>query len=213
MLELISYNNEIINTKTRITIDMLKEGVEFLKQFDINQNLLPDTMSIINKFLKKIDKLPHNIYKFFIAAYYIVSRHPIAFPVHKSKKDFCDKFSIKQSSLDYSLEKILCLLNYIKIQDDMNYPYFIDTQKDIGFNLLKTIVKSEVERNVMNYFQYNQTVNSKILSEELISKIIFQMKIFPEELFRQFYHIIFNMVKKELDEHSEYLYLQQKYLL
>ncbi|MBN1214503.1 MAG: hypothetical protein JXA99_03580 [Candidatus Lokiarchaeota archaeon] len=213
MLELVSYNNQIPDTRTKITIDLLKEGIDFLSQFNINKNLISDTMSIINNFLKKKDKIPHNIFKFFIAAYYIISRHPMAFPVHESKKDFCQQFSIKQASLDYSVDKILNILKYIKIQDDMNYPYFLNPKKDIGFNLLKSIVKAEVERNMMNFYQYNYLINTQILSEELISKIIFEMKLFPEELFRQFYHIIFEMVNEELKEYNKIVHLQQKYLL
>lgn len=213
MLELVSYNNDSINTRTRVTIELIKEGEEFLRQFEINQNLLLDSISIVYKYLEKIDKIPHNLFKFFIAAYYIVSRHPIAFPVHESKKEFCQKFGVKQSSLDYSVEKIVFKLSYIKILDDMNYPYYIDSQNDIGFNLIKKIVKTEVDKTAMRFFINHQLINSQILTEDLISKIIFNMSIYPEELFRQFYQIVFELVEKSLHEYYYYINLQQKYLI
>ncbi|MCK4384271.1 MAG: hypothetical protein KAW66_13310, partial [Candidatus Lokiarchaeota archaeon] len=80
MLELYIPDYEISNTKDRITIDLIKDGEEFLKQFDIDQDFVLDTVSLIYRYLRIKRKIPHNLYKFFIAAYYIVTRHPFAFP-------------------------------------------------------------------------------------------------------------------------------------
>ena len=156
MLELININQEVLNTKDRITINLLKDGKEFLEQFDINRNLTLDTISIIYRLLKLNGKIPHNLFKFFIAAYYIVSRHPRAFPAHESKKKFCRKFGIQPSSLDYSVEKIIGVLNIKKILDEKNYPYFLDLKTDIGFKLCKNIVNVEVERRMMNFLLYHR---------------------------------------------------------
>ena len=71
MLELININQEVLNTKDRITINLLKDGKEFLEQFDINRNLTLDTISIIYRLLKLNGKIPHNLFKFFIAAFKI----------------------------------------------------------------------------------------------------------------------------------------------
>lgn len=210
MLELINLNQEVLNTKDRITIDLIKDGQEFLEEFDINRNFLLDAISIIYRFLKLNGKIPHNLYKFFIAAYYIISRHPRAFPLHESKKKFCRKFGIQPSSLDYSVEKIIGVLNIRKILDEKNYPYFFDLKTDVGFKLCKSIIKVEVERTMMNFLLYHQPINSQILAEDLIAKIIFEMEIFPEELFRQFYDVIFDLVEDSLQDYYEYAYLQQK---
>ena len=125
MLELYTPNYEVINTKERITIDLIKDGQEFLHQFDINPDLLLDSISLVYKYLRSNGKIPHNVFKFFIAAYYIISRHPFAFPVHESKKDFCKEFGLLISSLDYCVERLTESLNYIKILDDKNFPYFM----------------------------------------------------------------------------------------
>ena len=213
MLELININQEVLNTKDRITINLLKDGKEFLEQFDINRNLTLDTISIIYRLLKLNGKIPHNLFKFFIAAYYIVSRHPRAFPAHESKKKFCRKFGIQPSSLDYSVEKIIGVLNIKKILDEKNYPYFLDLKTDIGFKLCKNIVKVEVERRMMNFLLYHRPINSQILAEDLITKIVFEMEIFPEELFRQFYEIVSDLVEDSLNDYYEYTQLQQKYFI
>ncbi len=213
MIELISYNHELFNTKTRITLDLIKDGEDFLKKYEINQELLIDTISIIYKFLKAMDKIPHNLFKFFIAAYYITSRHPMAFPVHESKKEFCQKFGLKQNSLDYCVEKITFILEYIKILDDMNYPYFIDPERDIGFKLLKSIINSEVDKASMNFLIYNQPINSQILSERLVSKISNEIKLFPEELLRQYFEIISQLVEKKLDDYYQYVSLQKEFFI
>ncbi|MBD3196737.1 MAG: hypothetical protein GF317_16895 [Candidatus Lokiarchaeota archaeon] len=211
MLELVSYNEKVLNTKDRVTIDLIKEGEEFLREFDINHELLPDTVSLIYRYLRKTGKIPHNLYKFYIAAYYIISRHPRAFPVHESKGDFCEKYGLKPSSLDYSVEKLVLKLDLIKILDDMNYPYFIDPNLDIGLNLTKKIIKSEIDKAMMNFLLCHQPLDAQILSEELTTKLIFEMNLFPEELFRQFFELVNNTVVDLCKGYYEYAELQQKY--
>ena len=111
------------------------------------------------------------------------------------------------------MEKISWALNIVKILDDKNYPYFLDSQNDIYYDIRRDIVKAKVEKVRMNFLLYNQPINSQILSEDLVSEIIFEKKIFPEELFRQFYEIIFELVEKELRDYREYIQLQQKYFI
>ena len=213
MLELYTPDYAILNTKERITIDLIKDGEEFLKRFDINQDFILDTVSLIYRYLRIKRKIPHNLYKFYIAAYYIVTRHPFAFPVHETKKDFCKKFDFQISSLEYCVDKIVSIFGYIKILDDMNFPYFIDPERDLSLEIIKNIVKSKIEATMMKFLLYNKPINSQILTEELVSDIVFEHKAFPEELFRQLYAIVSDLVKEEFIEHNEYVMLQQKYFI
>jgi hypothetical protein len=213
MLELYPTNYEIINTKDRITVDLIKDGEEFLKQFDMNQDFILDTVSLIYRYLRIKEKIPHNLYKFFIAAYYMVTRHPFAFPAHDKKKAFCDKFSLQISSLEYCVDKITSTLGYIKIFDDMNFPYFIDPKRDLSLNIIKNIVKSKIDASMMKFLLYNKPINSQILTEELVCDIVFEHKAFPEELFRQLYEIVATLVDEEFKDYDEYAVLQQKYFI
>ena len=61
MLELYTPDYEILNTKDRITIDLIKDGEEFLKQFDIDQDFLLDTVSLVYRYLRTKEKIPHNL--------------------------------------------------------------------------------------------------------------------------------------------------------
>lgn len=213
MLELINPNYEILNTKDRITIDLIKDGEEFLKQFDINQDFIIDVVSIIYRYLRTKGKIPHNLYKFYIAAYYIVTRHPFAFPAHETKKDFCRKFNLEISSLEYCVDKIVSTFGYVKILDEVNFPYFIDPKRDLCLDIIKNIIKSKIEAEMMRFLLYNKPINSQILTEQLVSDIIFEHKAFPEELFRQLYGIVSELVEAEFIEHNEYVMLQTKYLI
>ena len=213
MLELYPPEIELINTKDRITIDLIKDGEDFLSQFDINKDFVLDTVSLVYRYLRANSKIPHNLYKFFIAAYYIVTRHPFAFPAHESKKNFCKKFNLEISSLEYCVNKIVSRFGYIKILDDMNFPYFIDPERDLSLEIIKNIVKSKIDAAMMKFLLYNKQVNSQILTEELVSDIIFEHKAFPEELFRQLYDIISNLVEEKFTDHNEYIMLQQKYFI
>lgn len=213
MMELLNVNQEVLNTKDRIKIDLIKDGQEFLEDFEINHELLLRSVSIIYRYLSINQKIPNNLFKFFIAAYYIVERHPRAFPAHDSKKKFCRMFGIQQSSLEYCVDKIRGALDMIKILDDKNFPYFIDRKSDVAFKLAKSIVKFEVERASTNFMLYHQPINSQLLTESIITELIFEMKIFPEELFRQFYDIILEMVDNLLIDYSQYVRMQQKYFI
>jgi hypothetical protein len=213
MLELVNIKKNKINTKNQIIIDLLKDGQEFLEEFDIDYEMIMDCVSIIYRFLKNSDKIPHNLFKFFIAAYYIVSRHPQAFPAHEPKKKFCKKFGIQPGSLDYSVEKLTYELHFKKILDEKNYPYFMDLKTDIGFKLAKNIVKQEVDKAMMNFLLNHQPINSQILCEELITTLIFEMNVFREELFAQFYEVVLELVDKYLRDYYEYVELQEAYFI
>lgn len=209
MMELLNVNQENFNSKNQVIIDMLKDGQEFLEEFNIDYELINDTIVLLYKFLKNKKKIPHNLYKFFIAAFYIISRHPQAFPAHESKKKFCKKFGIQPTALEYSVEVIIGQLNIIKILDDKNFPYFLDLKSDIGFKLAKSIIKQEVEKAMMDFLTKNQTINSQFLCEDLITRFVFEMNLFPEELLRQFYDLILDLIENYLQDYYEYVDLQQ----
>lgn len=213
MLELYSPNFESLNTKERITVDLIKQGKDFLEQFDVNMDLVLDTYSLIYRYLRNTEAIPQNLYKFFIAAYYIVSRHPFAFPVHQSKAEFSEQFNLAISALEYSVDKICSTLNYIRILDDMNFPYFIDPRCDLSLKFIKTIVKSKVDKKMMCFLLYEEPINSQILTEELVSEILFEHNAFPEELMRQLYNIVFELVEEEFKDYNEYVSLQEKYFI
>ncbi|MFX1314174.1 MAG: hypothetical protein ACFFHD_16425 [Promethearchaeota archaeon] len=213
MLELYTPNYEVIHTKERITIDLIKDGQCFLEQFDINHEFLLDTVSLVYRYLRNIAKIPHNLYKFFVAAYYIIIRHPYNFPVHETKKEFCQKFGLKISSLEYCVEKLINSLNYLKLLDDSNFPYFIDSKRDIRLNLIKSITNKKVDKAMMNFLFYSQPINSQILTEELVNEIIYEQKVFPDELFRQLYEIISEFVETQFIDYNEYVKMQKKYFI
>jgi len=213
MLELYTPNYEVLNTKERITVNLIKDGKDFLEQFKINPDFLLDAVSLVYRFLKIQPKIPHNIYKFFIAAYYIVVRHPFAFPAHETKKEFCNKFKCEISSLEYTVDKIINTMGYIKILDDMNFPYFIDPKRDLSLKLIKNVVKTRVDEEMMKFLLYHQPINSQILTEELVCDIIFEHKAFPEELLRQLFEIVFELVETQFVDYNEYVMLQQKFFI
>ncbi len=213
MLELYTPDYEVINTKERITIDLIKDGQDFLQQFDIKEEFLLDTVSIVYKYLRNNGKIPHNLYKFFVAAYYIISRHPFAFPAHETKKEFCQKFGLALSSLDYCVERMTNSLNYIRILDDMNFPYFIDPKRDISLKFIKNLIKSKVEKAMMSFLIWHKSINSQILTEELVNEAIFEQNAFPEELFRQLFEIAYGYVENEFLDYKEYVQLQKKYFI
>lgn len=223
MLELSTYIREEelselnlkLNRKERVTVDMIIDGLKFIQQFEVDEELQMDICSMVYQYLKRQNTIPHNLYKFYIGAYYILSRHPLAFPNHQPKSEFCEQFGIKASALDYTVEKLVDTLDYIKILDDMNYPYFIHPKSDLIHSMTKTIVKDEVKTAHMRYLTQQRPINIQILCEDIVTSLVFEKKLFPEELFRQFFEIVQELVLKELDSQDfyKYLSLQQHYLI
>ncbi|TXT61784.1 MAG: hypothetical protein BAJALOKI2v1_10054 [Promethearchaeota archaeon] len=213
MIELTQISNQEFNTRDQITLNLLRSGQEFLDQFEIPREIILRTVHLVYRYLEDANNIPHNIYKFFTAAYYIVKRHPLKFPDHQPKKEFCRKFGIKASSLEYAEEKIVSSLGIIKILDDKNYPYFINPKSDIGLKMMRSVIKDRVSKQMMDFLLNHQAINSQILTEKLVNQIILNSNIFPEELFRQFYDLIFEYVEKELKQYYEYVSLQKKYFI
>ncbi|MFX1446281.1 MAG: hypothetical protein ACFFHV_23040, partial [Promethearchaeota archaeon] len=149
----------------------------------------------------------------FVAAYYIISRHPFAFPVHETKENFCEKFNLPVSSLDYCVDKITSTLNYIKILDDINFPYFVDPKRDISLKFIRNLIKSKVDKAMMTFLVYDQPINSQLITEELVNEAIFEQNAFPEELFRQLFEIAFEYVENEFLDYKQYVKLQKKYFI
>jgi hypothetical protein len=215
MLELKTYNQEYnrLNTRDKVNIDLLLDGKNFLLEFDINEELVQDTISVIYRYLRRKAQVPHNLYKFFIAAYYIMERHPQAFPMHQPKSEFCEKFGIKATSLDYSVEKLVEVVGFKKILDDKNFPYFLDLQYDLNFKLIKNIIDQKIDTEMMDFLVNSQPKNPQFITEELVTQIVFEMELFPEELFRQFYYIVYELVEEKFQNYNEYVLLQKQVFL
>ncbi len=210
MMELIQINQKSLNSKERVTIELIRDGKEFLEKFNLNKPMVMEAVGIIYRYLNKIRKIPHNLYNFFIAAYYIIERHPRAFPMHTSKQTFLRSFGIEVSTLEYCVSQIVGVLDYVKILDGKHYPYFLDSEKDIALNLTKKVISDKTEKVAMDFLVFNQPFNTNILCEEITNKLIFEMRLFPEELFEQFYLIFHELIVENLKPHIDYIDLQLK---
>ncbi|MFO8017622.1 MAG: hypothetical protein R6U96_03245 [Promethearchaeia archaeon] len=215
MLDLKTYNQEYsrLNTRDKININLLLDGKNFLLQFGINKELVQDTISVVYRYLKRTERVPHNLYKFFIGAYYIMERHPQAFPKHEPKSEFCEMFGIKSSSLDYTVDKIVEIVGFKKILDDKNFPYFLDMEYDLNFKLIKNVIEQQIDAEMMDFLMNSQPKNPQIITEDLVTKIVFEMELFPEELFRQFYYIVYELVEEQFQTYDEYVLLQKQVFL
>ncbi len=216
MVEILQRNENFYTTKESVLVELMKEGHDFLELFDIDAVLKRETISLLYQFFKRCENFPHNAFKFFIAGYYIIERHPKAFPVHDSKEEFCRRFGIKVSALDYSVRRIEDVLHLTRILDDKNYPYYFDPRRDICFLLVKQIAVRKVDAAMMDFLVKSELVNSHALAEELVNEVIFERKLYPEELFRQFFEIFQDIIVHLLgryEEYNEYIKLQERYFI
>lgn len=199
---------ELLNTKERVIVEIINKGQSYLEDLGVPKKLTVYASSIIFRFLQK-GKVPQNILNYFVAALYIAQRHPLSFPMHKNKSKFCNLYMIEESSLNYCVGEIIRKLNFRKFLDNKNYPYFLD-QLDLGLKIIRNLTKKECQEAMMQFFSYNTPINAQILSEKLTTTTIFEMRVFHEELFRQIYEVIYDLVLDELKEYNGYIKMQQE---
>jgi len=199
---------ELINTKERVIVEIINKGQSHLEDLGIPKKISVYVSSIMFRFLQE-SKIPQNILNYFAAALYIAQRHPLSFPLHKKKSKFCNLYLIEESSLDYCVNELIRKLKFRKILDDKNYPYFIDPL-DLGLKVVKNLVKKECQETLMQFFSNSIPINTQILSEKLTTMSVFEMRVFHEELFRQIYEVIYDLVLDELKEYNDYINMQQE---
>jgi len=199
---------ELINTKERVIVEIINKGQSHLEDLGIPKKISVYVSSIMFRFLQE-SKIPQNFLNYFAAALYIAQRHPLSFPLHKKKSKFCNLYLIEESSLDYCVNELIRKLKFRKILDDKNYPYFIDPL-DLGLKVVKNLVKKECQETLMQFFSNSIPINTQILSEKLTTMSVFEMRVFHEELFRQIYEVIYDLVLDELKEYNDYINMQQE---
>ncbi len=199
---------ELINTKERVIVEIINKGQLHLEDLGVPKKISVYASSIMFRYLQE-GKIPQNILNYFVAALYIAKRHPLSFPMHKKKSRFCGLYMIEEGSLDYCVNEIIRTLGFRKILDDKNYPYFLDPL-DLGLKIIKNMVEKECQEELMQFFSSSIPVDAQFLSEKLTTMVIFEMRVFHDELFRQIYEIIYELVSSELKEYNNYVKIQKE---
>jgi len=199
---------ELINTKERVIVEIINKGQLHLEDLGVPKKISVYASSIMFRYLQG-GKIPQNILNYFAGALYIAQRHPLSFPMHKKKSRFCSLYMIEKGSLDYCVNEIIRTLGFRKILDDKNYPYFLDPL-DLGLKIIKNMVEKECQEELMQFFNSSIPVDAQFLSEKLTTMVIFEMRVFHDELFRQIYEIIYELVSSELKEYNNYVKLQKE---
>ena len=106
--------------------DLLEKSMNYINRFDIDPENALETKNLMIKLLRSDFEIPYHVNHIVTAAFFVVSRHILFFPLQKTKSEFCQKFSIKQEILDKCISYIINTLGYITIKDDMNNIYFLN---------------------------------------------------------------------------------------
>lgn len=199
---------ELANTKERVIVEIINKGQLHLEDLGVPKKISVYTSSIMFRYLEE-GRIPQSILNYFVAALYVAQRHPLSFPMHRKKSKFCDLYMIEEGSLDYCVNEIVRVLGFRKILDDKNYPYFLDPL-DLGLKIIKNMVEKECQEELVHFFRSSILVDAQFLSEKLTTMVIFEMRVFHDELFRQIYEIIYGLVSDELKEYNNYVKMQKE---
>ncbi len=90
----------------------------------------------------------------------------------------------------------------------MKSKYFLDPL-DLGLKIIKNMVEKECQEELMRFFSGSIPVDAQLLSEKLTTMIIFEMRVFYDDLFRQIYEIIYELASSELKEYNNFVKIQK----
>ena len=188
--------------------DLLEESMNYINRFDIDSKNELETQCLMIKLLRSDIEIPYHVNHIVTAAFFVVSRHILFFPLQETKSEFCQKFRIKQEILDKCISYIIKTLDYITNKDGMNNIYFLNFKHDLGLNIIKSYIKEEVNEAAFNFLITGKKINPHKLTQYIVDESIFTRRIFPEELFMQLFNIFYDLVLKELEDYKEIVTLR-----
>ena len=159
---------------------LIREAYKFYVKNDVRDALAFGAVALIDRYLR-VAKLPKEEDAMFVAALYLISRHPFSFANHTSKQEFAEQFGIKASSLEWYSENLAEKLGFIRI-----YDFVIDDPKKMNKQLL---------RGLLNIALRNQPVIWELVTtQKEIEKI--------QENFKNLLEAKFNLLKSEIENLS-----------
>lgn len=188
--------------------DLLEESMNYINRFDFDSKNELETQSLMIKLLWSDNEIPYHVNRIVTAAYFVVSRHVLFFPLQETKSEFSQKFRIKQDILDKCISYIMKTLDYITIKDDMNNIYFLNFKDDLGLIIIKSFIEKEVNKAFFSFILTRKKINPHKLTQYIVNDSIFTRRIFPEELFMQLFNIFYDLVLKELEDYKEFVTLR-----
>lgn len=159
------------------TISFLKNAYQFFSQHSVKESYKIFALKVIAKYLTK-SGLPRDQNALNAAALYVVNRLPASYPNHSSKKEFAERLSLSESSLDWYVTSIVDQLEFFTLRDRKNYPYYIE-KDGITFAVITSVVKVFVEEAIVQGLAELKPFDIKNIVDQILDMLISTLKIVP----------------------------------
>ncbi len=180
-------------------LSLIKGAYKYYIKNDVRDALAFGAISLVNKYLQ-VAKLPKEEDAMFVAALYLVSRHPFSFANHTSKQEFAEQFGIKATSLDWYSENITEKLGFIRIYDYRHFPYYIDPEGIIN-SVILSVVRLTVEELMVRTVLGVETFNEDEAVDGIVDRLIDRLKIVPNVFKPEIRRLVSEYMGKEVKKY------------
>lgn len=180
-------------------LNLIKEAYKFYVKNDVRDALAFGAISLINKYLE-LAKLPKEEDAMFVAALYLISRHPFSFANHTSKQEFAEQFGIKATSLEWYSENLAEKLGFIRIYDYRHFPYYIDPEGVIN-SVILSVVRLTVDELMVRTVLGVETFTEDEAIDRIVDRLVERLKIVPNEFKPEIRRLVSEYISEEIKKY------------
>ena len=188
----------VITLNDKYIRKIIYEANHLYSKHDLDKNIIPIALDISIRFIKNsIPSEPREKNVLYCAAYFIAIRHPFSQPSYVTRDGFADQFNIKTTSLDWYINRILTELDFIRIHDLNQLPYFID-KTSLIHTVTISIIHSNLSESLINAVLNKKIPDVNILVDKIIGILIDRLKILPEVFKRSLRGLVLDTIRSEI---------------
>jgi len=178
---------------------LIREAYKFYVKNDVRDALAFGAIALIDRYLR-VAKLPKEEDAMFVAALYLISRHPFSFANHTSKQEFAEQFGIKASSLEWYSENLAEKLGFIRIYDYRHFPYYIDPEGVIN-SVILSVVRLTVEELMIRTVLGVEVFDEDEAIDGIVDRLVDRLKIVPSVFKPEIRRLVSEYMSKEIKKY------------
>ncbi|MEX2706319.1 MAG: hypothetical protein ACTSSA_02920 [Candidatus Freyarchaeota archaeon] len=178
---------------------LIREAYKFYVKNDVRDALAFGAVALIDRYLR-VAKLPKEEDAMFVAALYLISRHPFSFANHTSKQEFAEQFGIKASSLEWYSENLAEKLGFIRIYDYRHFPYYIDPEGVIN-SVILSVVRLTVEELMIRTVLGVEVFDEDEAIDGIVDRLVDRLKIVPSVFKPEIRRLVSEYMSKEIKKY------------
>lgn len=133
---------------SRESLEVIQRGIAYLKRHDAPPQFLKYAATLLARYLQRARRTV-DPYVGAVAALFVASRHPLSYPNPESRENFCRRYHVKPSSMEWYLQLLVETLGLHVLRDDQHFPYFLDPE-GVAYSILRSLTKTQTVEHVVD---------------------------------------------------------------